>query len=410
MSKMITNCRICKSNELTPIANLGVQAFTGIFPKSKEEEVPSGSLELVKCMHCGLVQLRHSFDLNLLYGQNYGYRSGLNQSMIAHLQATVEKITEIVNLSNGDLVIDIGSNDSTLLQAYPKNLDLVGIDPTGVKFKSYYPDYIRLVPDFFSAANAKLAIGNKKAKIITSIAMFYDLEDPTQFMEDIRDVLADDGIWYFEQSYILSMLDTNSYDTICHEHLEYYALKQIKWMTDKVGLRIISVTLNKVNGGSFSIMVCKKDANYPDNSSVVNKMLEQEEKRGLDNLQIYFEFNNRIQEYRDKLIQFFKTQKDAGKLVIGYGASTKGNVILQYCNITSDLMPYIAEVNQEKFGRFTPGTKIPIISEAEAKKLNPDFLFVLPWHFKESIIIREREYVKAGGHLAFPLPYLEVIY
>ena len=139
MSKMITNCRICKSNELTPIANLGVQAFTGIFPKSKEEEVPSGSLELVKCMHCGLVQLRHSFDLNLLYGQNYGYRSGLNQSMIAHLQATVEKITEIVNLSNGDLVIDIGSNDSTLLQAYPKNLDLVGIDPTGVKFKSYYP-------------------------------------------------------------------------------------------------------------------------------------------------------------------------------------------------------------------------------------------------------------------------------
>jgi NDP-4-keto-2,6-dideoxyhexose 3-C-methyltransferase len=410
MSKLITNCRICKSNELTAIVNLGTQAFTGIFPKTKNEEVPSGNLELVKCMNCGLVQLLHSFDLNLLYGQNYGYRSGLNQSMIAHLQATVEKITQTVNLTTGDLVIDIGSNDSTLLQAYPKNLDLVGIDPTGVKFESYYPDYIRLIPDFFSAENAIKVIGNKKAKIITSIAMFYDLEDPIRFMEDISAVLAEDGVWYFEQSYILSMLDTNSYDTICHEHLEYYALKQIKWMTDKVGLRIISVTLNKVNGGSFSVMVCKVDAAYPDNSAVVNKMLEQEERRGLDNLQIYFDFNNRIQEYREKLIQFFKTQKAAGKIVIGYGASTKGNVILQYCNITSDLMPFVAEVNQEKFGRFTPGTKIPIISEAEAKKLKPDFLFVLPWHFKESIIIREREFMKEGGHLAFPLPYLEVIY
>ncbi|GBF48806.1 C-methyltransferase [Leptospira ryugenii] len=409
-SKKIDRCRICSSTDLVGILDLGEQYFTGIFPKSREEDIPKGRLKLVKCNHCGLVQLEDSFDLDLLYGKNYGYRSGLNQSMIAHLNNTVKKISEFISLTPGDLVLDIGSNDSTLLQAYPKNVDLVGIDPTGIKFKNFYPDYIRLIPEFFSKKAFTNHYPDRKAKIVTSIAMFYDLDNPTQFMQDIYDILEDNGVWYFEQSYLLSMLETNSYDTICHEHLEYYALKQIKWMTDKVGFRIISIEMNKVNGGSFSILVCKNNASFPDNSSVVNQILANEEAKGINGFQVYKEFNQRIEEYREKLKSFLIEKKKEGKLVIGYGASTKGNVILQYCNITEEELPFIAEVNPDKFGSFTPGTKIPIISEKEAREMNPDIFLVLPWHFKDSIVVREREFLQSGGRLLFPLPYLELLY
>ncbi len=409
-SREIRACRICRGADLVSILSLGDQAFTGIFPKSRSEVVPTGTLELVKCMSCGLVQLKHSFELGLLYGDNYGYRSGLNQSMIGHLNRTVAKLTEWVDLSPGDLAIDIGSNDSTLLQAYPKNLDLLGVDPTGAKFRNYYPEYIKLVPDFFSASSVRDAVGNKKAKVITSVAMFYDLEDPIQFMRDVYETLHDEGVWLFEQSYLLSMLEANAYDTICHEHLEYYALRQVKDMADAVGLRIVSVELNQVNGGSFAVTVCKKNAKYKDGSKVVSRLLEIESNRGLDDLQTYESFRSRIEEYRDKLRRFFAVHAADRSMILGYGASTKGNVILQYCGIGVDELPYIAEVNEDKFGRFTPGTGIPIISEKEAKAMRPDLLFVLPWHFKAGIVSREREYVKSGGRLVFPLPHLEVVY
>lgn len=367
--------------------------------------VPTGDLELVKCEKCDLVQLGHSFDLNLLYGQNYGYRSGLNGSMVRHLNNKVQKILKTVDLVDGDLVIDIGSNDGTTLRAYPdRNLEFVGIDPTGVKFKSYYPSDVRLIPDFFSASLVKKEYKTTKAKVVTSFSMFYDLEDPVAFMRDVEEILHPEGIWVFEQSYLKAMLDTNSYDTICHEHLEYYGVKQIVNMAEQVGLKILNVEFNDVNGGSFSVVAAKKSSKLPQDLKNIESILNEEEKIGLYSKATFQQFSKRVEAHRAFVKKFFQWTNAERKRVVGYGASTKGNVLLQYCGITGKEMPCIAEVNEDKFGSFTPGTLIPIVSEAAAKRMYPDYFFVLPWHFKAGILNREREFQEKGGKFIFPLP------
>jgi len=409
----IKQCRICGNTDLVSIINLGNQCLTGVFPESKTESITSGPLELVKCQgnnYCGLVQLRHSYDHLEMYGDNYGYRSGINGSMVKHLNEKVAKIQDLVELEKGDLVIDIGSNDSTLLRSYSKkDLNYVGIDPAGGKFKKYYPGHIKLIPDFFSSKIVTKNVGELKAKVITSIAMFYDLEDPVDFAGQICEVLADDGIWVFEQSYLPAMLKMNAYDTICHEHLEYYCLKQIKWITDKVGLKIIDVEFNQINGGSFSVIAAKSHAPYIQNTSLIEKILQEEHDAGLYTLRPYEKFKERVYAHRNELNDFIrKINKDGGR-VLGYGASTKGNVILQFCDITAKDIPFIAEVNSDKFGCYTPKTNISIISEEEAKSMKPDYFMVLPWHFRDNIIERENAHLKAGGKLLFPLPFIEVV-
>jgi len=412
--KEIKRCRICGNIHLIPIISLGDQALTGIFPKNEKDKVSVKPLELVKCDEinedcCGLVQLRHNMDPEEMYGENYGYRSGLNNSMVEHLRNKVNKILKIVKLSQEDMIIDIGSNDSTLLQFYPKNLTLLGIDPTGKKFKAYYPEHIQLIPDFFSDKIIKEKFGDKKAKVITSIAMFYDLEDPTSFMKQIYNVLDDAGVWVFEQSYMPTMLEKTSYDTICHEHLEYYRFKQIKWMADKVGFKIVDVEFNDINGGSFSITVAKKESAYEENMELTDKILKEEKDKGLATLKPYEEFKNKTYKHREELVKLLEELNKKGKKVFGYGASTKGNVILQFCNITKKHIPFIAEVNPDKFGSYTPATNILIISEKEAKNMNPDYFLVLPWHFREFILKKEEKYIQEGGKLIFPLPSLEIV-
>ncbi len=408
--KKTTHCRLCKNASLIPLLSLGDQSFTGIFPKDDKMEVPIGPLELVKCQKCDLVQMGHNFALDQLYGHNYGYRSGLNGSMVRHLNQKVQKILQIVDLTDGDLVIDIGSNDGTTLRAYPdRNLEFVGIDPTGAKFKAYYPSDVRLIPDFFSGELVRKHCKKDKAKVITSIAMFYDLEDPVSFMKDIESILHPDGIWVFEQSYLKAMIDTNSYDTICHEHLEYYGVKQIHQMAELAGLKILQIEFNDVNGGSFSVVAAKKDSKLPQDIKTVETILNEEEKTGLYSMATFEKFSKRVQEHKVFVRKFFDWAHDERKRVLGYGASTKGNVLLQYCGITGAEMPCIAEVNEDKFGSFTPGSLIPIVSEAAAKRMKPDYFFVLPWHFRAGILNRETDFQKSGGKFIFPLPEFNII-
>lgn len=409
MYKKIERCRICGNENLVCVLDLGEQMLTGVFPRTKGENITTGPLRLMKCTGhtnvCGLLQLEHSYDLGEMYADNYGYRSGLNASMVEHLHNKVKKILSSVDLQGNDLVVDIGSNDSTLLQAYP--LDgpiLIGIDPTGIKFKDYYPSHIKLIPDFFSAHLLKEHFPDKKVKVITSFSMFYDLENPMNFMEEIYQVLADDGVWIFEQSYMPSMLKMNSYDTVCHEHLEYYALRQIKWMTDRVGFNIIDVEFNDVNGGSFSVTVTKSK-NGAVTIPLVQKILDDEEKRGLDSLTPYNEFALRVAKTKNGLVEFIRTARSEGKTIAALGASTKGNVILQYCGLTELDIQNIGEVNVEKYGCFTPGTWIPIIPEDNLLGGRVDYLLVLPWHFKSFFMNNAR---LKSETLVFPLPNVEV--
>jgi NDP-4-keto-2,6-dideoxyhexose 3-C-methyltransferase len=407
MYTKIERCRICGNSELAPVLDLGQQMLTGVFPAKRDADVTVGPLRLVKCVGgeeaCGLLQLEHSYDLGEMYGENYGYRSGLNPSMVAHLGRKVERISELVSLDPGDLVVDIGSNDSTTLRAYSQpGLTLVGIDPTGTKFREYYPDHVDLIPDFFSSALLESRFPGRKAKVVTSFSMFYDLPAPMEFMRQVAGVLADDGIWVFEQSYMPLMLETNSYDTVCHEHLEFYALRQIKWMADRVGLRIVDVEFNDVNGGSFSVTVAKGDEALPGH---VQKILDEEDAAGLSTLAPYRAFEERVRRSRDELLAFVDGARARGKSVAALGASTKGNVLLQYCGLGEDRIGAVGEVNPEKFGCFTPGTWIPIVPERELLGERPDYLIVLPWHFRRFF---EQSPAFTGTQLVFPLPILEV--
>lgn len=410
MYRKIDRCRLCQSPEIDPILDLGTQCLTGIFPREREESVPAGPLELVKCRICGLVQLGHNYDPSVLYGPTYGYRSGLNASMVRHLESKVGRILERIPLGPDDLVIDIGSNDGTLLSAYPvPGPRLLGVDPTAAKFRDYYPRHMTVLEELFSAKAVQAVVGGQKAKVITSVAMFYDLEHPMDFVHEVVDVLDDAGIWVFEQSYLPFMLEAKSYDTICHEHLEYYALGQIKFMAERSGLKIVDVEFNDVNGGSFSVTAAKAGSDHAEATSQVEAILAREEALGIGTLELYEAFAPCVIEHRDALLALLEDLKAKDKKVLGYGASTKGNVLLQHAGIDARLLPAIAEVNEDKFGAFTPGTRIPIISEKAARDMEPDYFLVLPWHFKKSILEREAAYLAGGGKFIFPLPEIEVV-
>jgi hypothetical protein len=408
MLKSINECRVCKNKNLIKVLDLGEQFLTGVFPKSIDQKISKGPLQLLKCHDnsnskniCGLLQISHDYDLSEMYGDDYGYRSGLNESMVKHLHEKVSQILEIIALSDGDLVVDIGSNDSTTLQAYPsRKYELVGIDPTGKKFSKFYPSHIKLIPEFFSLKNFNKFYNNKKAKIITSFSMLYDLDDPLKFMKDIKQILCKDGVWVFEQSYMPSMLELNSYDTVCHEHKEYYGLHQIKWMTDKVGFKIIDIKFNKINGGSFSITVAHKNSNF-EVSDILEAVLAEEKDKLLNTLDPYLKFSKRVKKLKLNFLKFIKKAKLEKKIIGALGASTKGNVILQYCGITNKDIHFVGEVNSDKFNHYTPGSYLPIIPEDIVLEKNPDYLIVLPWHFKD-FFLNHKKFDKTK--LVFPLP------
>ncbi|HTB88469.1 MAG TPA: class I SAM-dependent methyltransferase [Steroidobacteraceae bacterium] len=406
----IKHCRVDQSPNLVSVLNLGHQALTGVFPKQSSEPVTVGPLELVWCPSSGLLQLKHSYESSEMYGDNYGYRSGLNQSMVNHLNDKIAYLERVVPLSAGDVVLDIGSNDATTLKAFrASGIRRIGIDPTGTKFAHFYPADITLVPDFFSSS-AYSAVESKKARIVTSIAMFYDLEAPIEFARQIESILADDGIWHFEQSYMPSMLRLNSYDTVCHEHLEYYSLGVVKKILEQAGLRLVDVVMNAINGGSFAVTAAKvTNKSVKTNQPVIDWLLEQEERMGLNTPRPFRDFEERVFRHRDDLTRLIRTLGADGKRILGYGASTKGNVVLQFCGLTAKDIPGIAEINPEKFGCVTPGTHIPIFSEDEAKASNPDYYLVLPWHFKDGIVRREKEFLARGGRMIFPFPTIEIV-
>ena len=299
MIQKTTKCRICGNTELIPVVDLGGQYLTGIFPKNNAtESLIKGPLRLMKCHGgkecCGLLQLEHNYDLNELYSVNYGYRSGLNESMVRHLHGKVKDILSRCDLKKDDLIIDIGSNDGTTLAAYPDHFQLVGIDPTGEKFRSYYEKHIALIPEFFSSDLISRSFPEKKVKVVTSLSMFYDLEDPVDFACQVASILDPrEGIWVLEQSYMPLMLERTAYDTICHEHLEYYGLRQIVWLMDKAGLEVVNVELNDVNGGSFSVIVAHKGSKHNDVNNIVDRLIASENKKGLLSLGPYKQFTRK---------------------------------------------------------------------------------------------------------------------
>ena len=406
-------CRICGAAELIPVIDLGEQYIathfvTGDVPPSLQTRYP---LELVRCASpdgCGLVQLRHSIDPSVLYF-DYGYRSGINQSMRDNLADITSKIERIIALRPGDTVLDIGCNDGTLLCSYQTTgLDKIGIDPSSNVLSLARDKGLNVVNDYFSAATYERVRPDKKARVITSIAMFYDLERPASFVRDVSSIMSDDGVWVIELSYLPFMLQKNSFDTICHEHLEYYSLGTIEWLLDKEELAVQNVEFNDINGGSVRLFIRRRSAFDQPNESVESAR-GREQNLGLRDEEIFKSFRENSARVRADLRRVLDLAKQGEQSVYLYGASTKGNTILQFCGIDGDMVPKAADRNPDKWGRHTLGTNIEIISEDQARAERPDYFLVMPWHFFDEFKERERDFLEGGGKFILPLPEVRVV-
>ena len=406
---------MCGNPTLKPILSLGEQPLSGVFPKPEAPDPSVSPLDLIRCDTagrpdaCGLVQLRHSAELSEMYGSTYGYYSSISPTMVSHLESHVHRLVAFAKPRKGEVVLDIGCNDGTLLNTYGAEAGLVriGMDPSSAKFRSHFQSDIQVVYDFFSAAGARTLIGDRQIKIITSIAMFYDLDDPMAFMRDVRALLAPDGVWALELSYLPLFMTQLSYDQMCHEHVTYLALTQMDWMMKRTGLKILDVSFNDVNGGSFFIIAARDDAPYQPETAKIKAILDAE--RPLEGEAPYTRLGNRIEAHRDEVRHFLSLARAAGKRVYGYGASTKGNIVLNYCGVTGKDLLAIGDRNPEKDGLTMPGTRIPIIAHAALRDLKPDYLFVLIWHLRKEVIQDEVDYLKRGGKMVFDLPRLHVV-
>ena len=394
--------------------NLGKLYSCGIFPSADDQKVDSGWLSIGICVGCGLVQLLEDYDHTKLYTESYGYRSSLNESMVVHLDSIADEISEyLTNLGNCESIkhLDIGSNDATLLKQVRSKygsqkieLTQLGVDPSGGGFRKYY-ETAELVVEPFQYSLAKNL--SSKFHVISSIAMFYDLPDPVDFVNGIKLALDSNGIWISEQSYFFRMIEQNAFDTICQEHLEYYSVRDVSNICLKVGLELFDVKFNDVNGGSFRFYVQHIGGSNTKTERLERALLEESTK---DKKQLLEQMFEQVDILRKNLVAYLIDCKERGLEVHGYGASTKGNTLLQFFGITADLLPCIAERNEDKFGKFTPGTLIPIVSESESRKRNPYAYLVLPWHFRSAILLREAPYINSTNvKFVFPLPELEIV-
>tara|TARA_B100000700_G_C15021643_1_gene846026 strand:+ start:1274 stop:2536 length:1263 start_codon:yes stop_codon:yes gene_type:complete len=409
----ILSCRLCDCKNLIPVFNFGLQALSTRFPAMDEDDAEIIPLNLVQCQNpkCNLIQLTHNYDFNDLYRRGYGYRSGINKTMRDHLGRIVNQAEDQVELKEGETILDIASNDGTLLKSYKKKIkiNLIGIDPTIAQYKEFYPEEnTYLSSEFFSKDIFNSISPTKKAKIISSIAVFYDVPNPIKFVKDIASILDKNGIWVMEQSYLPLLLKDLSFDSICHEHLAYYGLKQIRLAASSANLRVFNAEINNMNGGSLRAFLCNSNSYYKTNNENLSRIENIENTAQIDNKETFTKFKIKIMSLKDELMNFLQKEKKRGKTIHIYGASTKGNVLLQFFGINNKLIDAAAERNEWKYGHRTPGTNIPIISEEDSRKLKPDYYLVLPWHFKEEFIKREKDFINNGGKLIFPLPKLEI--
>ena len=410
------SCRICRSSALTKVIELGEQQLQGSFVKPGKEmpsirKIPT---QLVRCdptkeeNACGLLQMAISVPPQILYS-SYWYRSGTNQTMRDHLSNIATKAADMLGEKNA-FVLDIGCNDGTLLSYYPDSYVKYGIDPSDVAQEVNNDVYV--IQDIFPSAKLTNIIGDKRFDIITSIAMFYDMEDPVSFVNDLKKVLSEEGIWIFEMSYMPAMLEMNSYDTICHEHLEYYSFSVIEYLLKRCNMKVVNVEFNDINGGSICCYATHT-SNYKYNIVEYKREIEQVQQREfdleLDTDKPYMNFQARINQHKEELVSLMKGLKRSGNTIHIYGASTKGNTILQWCGIDNTIIDYAADRSKEKDGARTIGTDIPIISEEKSRAMNPDYYLVLPWHFRSEFLERESDMINKGVGFIFPLPEIEII-
>ena len=413
-SKKIHKCRFCGNPSLIPSINIGEQYLSSIFPGdlTYRNTIQKQPLDLVLCEKnensCGVLQLGHSFDMSNMY-EHYPFTSSTNSSMPKILKDVLDSALPHVDLKENDMVLDIGGNDGTLLSfLQDKKCELLCMDAAKNIKPVFKSDKFKTINGFFNAQSYKAAT-NKKAKLVFSIAMFYHLYDPIQFSKDVASCLAEDGVWVIQMAYLPAMIKTNMYDNIVHEHVGYYATDHMRWIMERSGLEIFDVMLNDVYGGSFRVFVKKKGSEKHVPTKRYHQILKDEMEFGIYNPSTYEKFMKRIEKTRDDLVLLCKKIKSEGKKIWIYGASTKGNTILQFCRIGNDLLEAAADSNPFKFGKYIIGSDIPIKDEKEMRAVKPDYLLALPYSFIDGFMKRETELLNQGAKFIIPLPDVKII-
>jgi len=408
------DCRVCGSENLEDVLSLGNQHVTNFLADPKEEALMA-PLDLVLCETsrggCGLLQLKHTVQRDFLYRQ-YWYLSGTSTTMVHALGDLATKSESLAGLSQGDFVIDIGSNDGTLLTLLKTGgVIRVGFEPSNL-WDRCRDERVNTIHDYFNRNSFAERFPNQKAKLITSVAMFYDLDNPNFFVGDIKSVLADDGLWVIQMNYLGTMLEQNTFDNISHEHLEYYSLSSLEALLKRHDLEIADVEINDVNGGSFRTYI-RHSGTLVGNSPGAERRKEAqrfyENRLDLDGREVYDSFAERVARLSRDLKNFLTEEFDSGKKIYILGASTRGLVVLQYAGIDNRLIEAAADKNPDKFGRYIVGTGIPIVSLEQARANKPDYMFVLPYQFKKEIINQERDFLDQGGKMIFAMPQIHVV-
>ena len=396
-------CKNCRKNSLKKIVKIGKQPLSGFFYSNKKKNLKKYSLDLFKCSNCGLVQLNNSANTKKMYGDHYGYKTSVSKMMVSHFEKKVKRLKKDGILKPRGNVLDIGSNDASFLKLLGKKYNLYGIDPSAIKFKREYKG-MKLITNFFSKKNILKHLKNKNLKFdfISSFAIFYDVEDPNAFCKDIENLLKDDGHWLCEFSYLPLMLKNLTFDQICHEHVMYYTLSVFEKILINNGLKVVDIKLNEINGGSIEVLISKKNYKRTINNKLIRK-IKSDEKNITD--KAFYNFSKRIKKVMNDLLNFVNKNYP----IIGYGASTKGNIVLNYSNLNSNKIHYICDANKHKFGKYTPGSNIKIISKEKMRIMNPKYVLVLIWSFRSEIIKQELKYINKGGNLIFHLPKFHIV-
>ena len=396
-------CKNCKHNPLEKIVKIGKQPLSGFFYPNKKKKLEKYSLDLHKCPKCHLVQLSNLANTKKMYGSHYGYKTSVSKMMLLHLKEKIQRLKKFKFIKKGNNILDIGSNDASFLKLLGNKYNLYGIDPSAKKFKNNYKN-MKLIADFFSKKNVLKNFKNKDIKfdLISSFAIFYDVEDPNSFCKDIEMMLNENGIWVCEFSYLPLMFKNLTFDQICHEHITYYTFSVFEKILINNNLKVLDIKINEINGGSIEVIIVKINSERIPNNSLIKKLRIDEKK--ITN-KSYQNFSKRIKKVGSDLNLFVSKNSP----IAGYGASTKGNIVLNYANLSSKKIEYICDANIKKYNHYTPGTNIKIISKEKMRTLNPKYLLVLIWSFRSEIIKQELNYLKKGGNLIFHLPKFHIV-
>lgn len=403
----IKSCRISSDQQLIAIGKLGPLTLTGSFLTSEKSKISITPVNIVFSKKSLLLQLEHNYKLSRLFGNNYGYRSGLNKTMVKHLKKKAKKLSNFLKLKKNDFILDIGSNDGTFLNSFNKNINKFGSDPTAKKYKEFYDKNITIIPDLFP--NNKILTAKKKFKLISSIAMFYDLMDPIKFCHEVANLLHPEGIFHVELAYLPDIINKNLYDTFCQEHLTYYSYLSFSYLVDQTPFKIINYERNLINGGSINFNLAFKNSKHKINIIELKKINDYEIRKKIHLVATYKNFFRKIKKDAQKLNLELKDIKKKNKKIYGFGASTKGNVILQMAKINHKLVEGIYDVNSFKFNKYTPGSKILIKDEEEIYKDRPDYLLLLIWHFSDTIKMKIKKFNLKKMKCIIPFPNFKIL-